>query len=1095
MVCGTKAAHPFADVWGRKLMAISPITSIVGLLEHWASAQPGKVLFEFRDWRGLTTERHTYQSFQERTQSLAVHLMETPGLCPGDRVLLAYPPGLGSITGLLACARAGLIGVPVALPKASDDVVTRRLQSIGEDCQAKALLSNGPHSSRLGLHTMSNGARHSWRPLNTDDFAAAPLSSAQHRHQEVLLLQYTSGTTGRPRGVMVSHSNVIANAKATLDHTPIGVSWLPQHHDMGMIGYYLFPIVVGGTSFGFAPADFLRKPALWIRTLSEVGATYTSSPNFGYEYCLRDGKIGEADLDGVDLSSVQVLMNASEPARPETVDRFHRRFARYGLRRTACTVAYGLAENTLNVAHGGRGAIAVSRSALYEGRVEVREDTEGRDSVKIASCGRPAPGVTVYVRDAATGLCLEELSPGEICVGGASATRGYWNNEEATSNLFCQISKGESTSEDLLRTGDLGFFYAGELYVCGRIKDLIIVGGAKFLPDDLEAAIRESGAEVRSRGICAFQTEDGQVVILVEPIRAVDAHDPERLANVVGKICGLAPDILHIVSPGTISITTSGKVARADTRAQYATGVVRVLATYRRRAQTERSPVDASIDWRGAVRQIFSRHGATRDDVPIGTLGIDSLALTELQLELEEVLRHVGSGALAEALDASLLQRVSLRDLLSTLAPLDSTSDEGANAALAALAKRRSSINDAISAQMLEDRHRAVGLCRPLSVPATSFGDSILLTGATGFFGPFLLDELLRQSDAPVLVLVRAQNAETAMERVEIALTNARVLTPRLRDVLSARVRPVCGDLSLPRWGLTLEQWSRLARSVREVFHNGACVNYVMTYEAMRRANVGGTLTALQLALDSNARALHLISSTFIFGWTAKKVLLETEFNADMQALDFGYAQSKWVAEQQALRARADGLDVRVFRPSLISVSRQGAGDLNDVAIRMLAFMIRHGIAVDTPNQLSIVAADVIAHNIVGISRLDGVRSAAFHVTADHYYSITELTKVISRDYGYAFTYYDIPHFIHELNRRCSPRDPVYPLLDFFNRSADKIATMQLKRYSSIAYQEARARLRDPTPDPSLAQMVSYLMRYLLEQGFIEPLSADMQHS
>jgi len=297
----------------------------------------------------------------------------------------------------------------------------------------------------------------------------------------------------------------------------------------------------------------------------------------------------------------------------------------------------------------------------------------------------------------------------------------------------------------------------------------------------------------------------------------------------------------------------------------------------------------------------------------------------------------------------------------------------------------------------------------------------------------------------------------------------------------------VCGDLSLPRWGLGSRKWRDLACRVGEVFHNGACVNYVLTYEAMRDANVQGTRTALQLALDSGARAFSLISSTFIFGWTAKGVLLETDSNAEMQELDFGYAQSKWVAERQAQRARAHGLDVRVFRPALISVSTRGAGDSNDVAIRMLAFMIRHGIAVDTPNQLSMVAADVIARNIVGISRLSQCPTPAFHVTADRYYSITELTRMISRDYGYTFTYYDIPGFIAELNRRCSPTDSVYPLLDFFNRSADKMAAMQLKRYSSAAYQDARARLAKPLADPSLAQTAQYLMRYLLDRRLVEP--------
>ena len=295
------------------------MTSIFDLLEHWAIVQPQKLLFEFRNRRGEATERHTYQSFHERTQSLAAHLQGTPGLAPGDRVLLAYPPGLQSITALLACARAGLIGVPVALPKTADDHAGQRLCAIADDCSATALLSDGAHLQRLRALTASHAATARLRLFSTAELTTAPARAIRSRDNEVLFLQYTSGSTRRPRGVMVSHGNVIANAKSTLDHTPIGVSWLPQHHDMGLIGYYLFPIVSGGTNYGFAPADFLRRPASWIRMLSDVGATYTSSPNFGYEYCLQEGKISEDELNGVDLSRLRVLMNAAEPARPQTV--------------------------------------------------------------------------------------------------------------------------------------------------------------------------------------------------------------------------------------------------------------------------------------------------------------------------------------------------------------------------------------------------------------------------------------------------------------------------------------------------------------------------------------------------------------------------------------------------------------------------------------------------------------------------------------------------------------------------------------------------------------------------------------------------------
>ncbi|HJU99114.1 MAG TPA: thioester reductase domain-containing protein [Burkholderiaceae bacterium] len=1104
--------------------------SIFDLLEHWTGLQPDKVLFEFRDRLGQTSARHTYRSFHARTLALAARLMATPGLEPGARVLLAHPAGLEGVAALLACARAGMIGVPVALPRTAGDTAMRRLRAIGENCDAAALLTDDVHAARLAQLFTASGTTPPWPLLALDDGAAsqdagdAAASLPLRRHERLLFLQYTSGSTGLPRGVMVSHENVIANARATLDHVPTGVSWLPQHHDMGLIGYYLFPIISGGSNYGFAPVDFLRRPALWLRMIAEVGATYSSSPNFGFEYCLREGKVSDAELDGVDLSCLRVLMNAGEPARPDTIRRFHRRFARFGLARAACTVAYGLAENTLNVTQGGCGSVAVLRdaraatamatststgtstattastrmaTATTAARLTLAEAADSGGAIEYASCGTPIAGVEVRICAPDSGRPLAELEVGEIRVGGPCVTAGYWNNAAATGALLGEpAGEGGRDAGWPLRTGDLGFLHQGQLYVCGRSKDMLIIGGANFFPDDLEEAVAASGAAVRPRGICAFQCDDGGVTVLAEPQRVDALPDPAALALAIRAVCGLLPDQLHLVAPGTVAMTTSGKIARAETRALFEAGKVESLACWRNNAPClpqESDQESNQSSWRGAVQRAFARQGIASDSVALADLGIDSLALTEIQLELEDVLRGFGSGALAEALDAQLLQRLSQRSLLSALAPLDRGQDGGADAAMAALAQLRAALDDAIAARMLEDRGRPLPATEGLALPSGRTGRAgraILLTGVTGFFGPFLLDELLRQCDDELVLLVRASDPAVAMARVEGALRHARLLTPALQAQLRARVRAVCGDLALPSWGLSVAQWQALAHSVGEVFHNGACVNYVMTYEAMRATNVDGTRTALQLARDSGARCLHLVSSTFIFGWSAKGVLLESDCNAGMEALDFGYAQSKWVAEQQALAARAAGMDVRIYRPSLISVSTQGAGDDNDVALRMLAFMIRHGIAVDTPNQLSIVAADVIAHNIVAIARQPQAPATPLHVTADHYYSMTALTRVIERDFGYRFRYYDIPHFIDQLNLRCSVSDPVYPLLDFFNRSADKIAAMQLKRYSSSAYRQARDSLADGRADPSLEQTASYLVRYLLEQSMITPVTA-----
>jgi len=232
-------------------------------------------------------------------------------------------------------------------------------------------------------------------------------------------------------------------------------------------------------------------------------------------------------------------------------------------------------------------------------------------------------------------------------------------------------------------------------------------------------------------------------------------------------------------------------------------------------------------------------------------------------------------------------------------------------------------------------------------------------------------------------------------------------------------------------------------------------------------------------------KEFHHISSTIILGWTVKSTLLETDNNEDMANLDFGYAQSKWVAEQLAFGAEKQGLKVRVYRPALISASTKGVGSTDDIAIRLLAFMINRGIAVKTRNQVSLLPSDITAHNIAAIFRQRQTAGRTFHVTADRYYNMMDLTRVITREHGYPFVYYDISRFVAEMKHCCTRDDPLYPFLDFFNRAHSKIQAMQQKRYNNDQYREARAQSGSGRADPLLEDTVSYLVAYMRREGVI----------
>jgi thioester reductase-like protein len=384
----------------------------------------------------------------------------------------------------------------------------------------------------------------------------------------------------------------------------------------------------------------------------------------------------------------------------------------------------------------------------------------------------------------------------------------------------------------------------------------------------------------------------------------------------------------------------------------------------------------------------------------------------------------------------------------------------------------------------------------PVLPPARSGPPSnILLTGATGFLGPFLLSNLLGQTAYTIHALIRATDATHGLDRIVASLHQAHLWSPSLEAEVRARVQVICGDLAEPDLGIGAAAFQRLAETIDAIVHNGALVNYVRTYDALRPTNVAGTRELLRLAMTTHRKTFHLVSSTFIYGWSTLPVVGEWDANEQMSGLDFGYSQTKWVAEQLALAAQRQGLDVRIYRPSLISPTSTGFGSLDDILVRLTAFMIEHGLAVNALNQVSLLPADLIADHIVALVGLptDDTISSVFNMTADDYYNLGDITRVLSERFGYRFTYHDIPSFAEQLNRRCAPRDPMYPLVDFLTRSADKIAAMRDKRYDNSQYQQARALAKVHLREPALTDTVENLVRFLRSKGLITESETEAQ--
>ena len=363
-------------------------------------------------------------------------------------------------------------------------------------------------------------------------------------------------------------------------------------------------------------------------------------------------------------------------------------------------------------------------------------------------------------------------------------------------------------------------------------------------------------------------------------------------------------------------------------------------------------------------------------------------------------------------------------------------------------------------------------------------GKDIFLTGATGFFGPFLLKSLLEQSNQDLQILVRADAEDTAMERLRQAFETIRP-SSELWNLFDQRVRVVLGDLSKSAFGLSPAAWRKLDEEVNCIYHNGAIVNYLLDYESMRAINVDGTNEVLRLAMGKVQKELNHISTTFIFGWSVKDTLYETDQNAEMERLDFGYSQSKWVSEQLVFNAMKHGLKARVFRPALISPSIHGEGYNFDISIRLLAFMLKHGIGTLAQNQVSFTPANLGAHNIVAICQASDSIGLTFHVTRDQYASMGDITQILGQLTGKAFQAFSLKDFVPEVVGRCQKDDLLFPLLNFLVKSVDNISSMEFKLYSNANYRKFRQASPQGVEDPSLSEVVQGILTFMLNHHIV----------
>lgn len=617
----------------------------------WADERGQKTAYSFLRDGELVEESITFSELDMRARGLAAIMQRT--LEPASRALLLFPSGIDFVVAFVACMYAGVVAVPVNNPKPKQQH-WQRLASIVHDAGVSVILTNA-----------DNLAKNSGWLQDSDIFGLLPRIAVDSAalddadlwtdpgidRDSIAFLQYTSGSTGTPKGVMVSHGNLMHNSeliRGAFGHNAdtVLVTWLPLFHDLGLIGNVLQTLYLGASCYLMTPVAFLQQPSRWLRAISMFRGTTSMAPNFAYERCLDTT---DEQKSGLDLSSWTCALNGAEPLRIDTVEAFERVFASCGFRPETSFPAYGLAEGTLIVAtaekFGTVQSVIADSAAFRAGRFVRRDAHVEPETMRLISSGRARSDLQLAIVDPESAERLVDGMIGELWVKGDSVCKGYWNKPEDSERVFrARLADGGGP---YMRTGDMAFMIGLDLYITGRLKEVVIIRGQNYYPQDIEYAIQRAHPVLREDCGAAFSIEaDGnERLVLVQEVErtAIRALDVPAICAQIRRAVAEAAEIqvhaIVLIKPATLPKTSSGKIQRTLCQRHFQEGLifdgeiardVSTMADIVHQDVSARLPADADVDQVHAlIVARLARHlrvsvGRLDDVATFSDLGLDS---------------------------------------------------------------------------------------------------------------------------------------------------------------------------------------------------------------------------------------------------------------------------------------------------------------------------------------------------------------------------------------------------------------------------------------------------------------------------------------
>jgi len=567
--------------------------TLVDVIKYHVEKHPDAPAYTYLAEGEKAETQWTYIELDQHARAVAAELQKVTK--PGDRAVLLYPSGLEFIATFLGCMYAGVIAVPSVLPHLKR--ATPRLKAILADAGAKVACTTNEVYANIEPFIASEPELSSLQWIRNQ---AIPLEQSKQfkpyalDENAICFLQYTSGSTSAPKGVMISHFNLIRTIEDIViglkeDEHDVIITWLPIFHDMGLIMAVLSPLFTGFPCYIMSPVSFLERPARWLEAITKYGGTITAAPNFAYGLCVR--KVSEEEKSRLDLHTLRVAINAAEPVRAETIEEFTQTFKERGFKYNAFVPAYGLAEATVKAStkdlSKDPAILTLNTTDLEEHKISFANGSE-QNQYRIVGCGVSHIGADIRIVNPDTQNVCAKDEVGEIWIKSDSIAQGYWNQPKATQDTF-QAYTANTHEGPFMRTGDLGFIYDGEVYIGGRIKDMIIIQGRNFYPQDIELTVEKSHEALRPSCCAAFAVTMGGVerLAIVQEIRR-EYRNGEKFDEVlnairsaIAKDHGLRAYAVALIRPGSIQKTTSGKIQRHASREAFMNGELEIIAEWR----------------------------------------------------------------------------------------------------------------------------------------------------------------------------------------------------------------------------------------------------------------------------------------------------------------------------------------------------------------------------------------------------------------------------------------------------------------------------------------------------------------------------------